>query len=36
VLAAAALVPVAGVVIAAWTAIALTRRRLREHALDAG
>jgi Domain of unknown function (DUF4349) len=36
VLAAAALLPLGAIVIAGWSAIALTRRRLREQALDAG
>jgi Domain of unknown function (DUF4349) len=35
VIAAAVLLPLAAVAIAAWVAVALTRRRLREHALDA-
>ena len=35
VIAAAALLPVAAIVIAAWAAFVLTRRRLREQALDA-
>jgi len=35
VLAAAALLPLAVILIAGWSAIALTRRRLREQALDA-
>ena len=35
VLAAAALLPLGAIVIAGWSAIALTRRRLREQALDA-
>jgi hypothetical protein len=36
VLAAAALLPLGAIVIAGWSAVALTRRRLREQALDAG
>jgi Domain of unknown function (DUF4349) len=35
VIAAAALLPLGGLAIAAWVAVALTRRRLRDHALDA-